>query len=162
LFAGENVFGDVAGLSTDRVGGLGGTCTSVSNCNTTIGRNTYIGDGLYSWDLRLARYFQIRERLRLDLSFDAFNVLNRGNVDEVNSIYGSPVFCGAVPKHYNDATTRAIQSGTGAACPSAPPPVWLADGLLPVSVPTNPNPVFGTPRTMLNPRQLQFSAKFSF
>jgi outer membrane receptor protein involved in Fe transport len=162
LFAGENVFGDVAGLSTDRVGGLGGVCTSVSNCNTTIGRNTYVGDGLYSWDLRLSRYFKLTERVRLDLSFDAFNVLNRGNVDEVNSIYGSPIFCGAVPKHFNDATTRAIQSGTGNACPAAPPPVWLADGLLPVSVPTNPNPVFGTSRTMLNPRQLQFSAKFSF
>jgi outer membrane receptor protein involved in Fe transport len=162
LFAGQNTFGDIAGLSTDRVGGLGGVCTSVSNCNTTIGRNTYVGDGLYSWDLRVSRYFQIRERMRLDLSFDAFNVLNRGNVDEVNSIYGSPVFCGAVPQHYNDATTRAIQSGGGTACPSAPPPVWLADGLLPVTVPTNPNPGFGTPRTMLNPRQLQFSAKFSF
>jgi hypothetical protein len=135
----------------------------VTNCSTTIGRNTYVGDGLYSWDLRLSRYFKLSDRTRLDLSFDAFNVLNRGNVDEVNSIYGSPVFCGAVPKHYNDAVTRAIQGGTGTtACPSAPPPVWLADGLLPVTVPTNPNPAFGTPRTMLNPRQLQFSAKFSF
>lgn len=163
LFAGENVFGDVAGLSTDRVGGLGGTCTSVSNCSTTIGRNTYLGDSLYSWDLRLSRYFQIREHLRMDLTFDAFNVLNRGNVDEVNSIYGSPIFSGAVPKHYQDATTRAIQSGAAStACPAAPPPVWLAEGLLPVSVPTNPNPVFGTPRTMLNPRQLQLAMKFSF
>lgn len=165
LFAGQNVFGDVAGLSTDRVGGPGvsGTCPNVSNCNTTIGRNTYIGDPLYSWDLRLSRLFNLTERYKLNLAVDAFNLFNRPNVDEVNSIYGSPVFCGAIPKHYKDATTLAIQSSAGSvACPSAPPPVWLADGLLPVTVPGTPNPVFGTPRTMLNPRQFQFSAKFSF
>jgi outer membrane receptor protein involved in Fe transport len=163
LFSGQNTFGDVAGLSTDRVGGLGGVCTSVTNCSTTIGRNTYVGDALYSWDLRVSRYFQLGERLRLDLTVDAFNVLNRPNVDEVNSIYGSPVFCGAVPQHYKDATTLAIQGGAASvACPAAPPPVWLADGLLPVTVPGSPNPTFGQPRTMLNPRQLQFALKFSF
>jgi outer membrane receptor protein involved in Fe transport len=165
LFAGQNVFGDVAGLSTDRVGGapIQSACPTVSNCTTTIGRNTYVGDSLYAWDLRLSRYFQLTERYRLDFSVDAFNVLNRPNVDEVNSIYGSPVFCGNIPQHYRDATSRAIQSGAGSVtCPAAPPPVWLADGLLPVTVPGTPNPVFGTPRTMLNPRQFQFSLKFSF
>ena len=165
LFAGQNVFGDVAGLSTDRVGGapIQSACPTVTNCTTTIGRNTYVGDALYAWDLRLSRYFQLTERYRLDFSVDAFNVLNRPNVDEVNSIYGSPVFCGNIPQHYRDATSRAIQSGAGSVtCPAAPPPVWLADGLLPVTVPGTPNPVFGTPRTMLNPRQFQFSLKFSF
>jgi hypothetical protein len=167
LFAGENVFGDVAGLSTDRVGGLGGVCTNVSNCNTTIGRNTYVGDPLYSFDLRLARYFQFREHMRIDLTMDAFNVFNRPNVDEVNYIYGSPAFCGAVPQHYKDATTRAIQnSSASVSCASeqaaAAPPAWLALGLVPVSVPNSPNATFGQPRTMLNPRQLQFALKFSF
>jgi hypothetical protein len=165
LFAGQNVFGDVAGLSTDRVGGapIQSACPTVTNCTTTIGRNTYVGDSLYAWDLRLSRYFQLTERYRLDFSVDAFNVLNRPNVDEVNSIYGSPVFCGNIPQHYRDATSRAIQSGSASVtCPAAPPPVWLADGLLPVTVPGTPNPVFGTPRTMLNPRQFQFSLKFSF
>jgi len=33
---------------------------------------------------------------------------------------------------------------------------------LPVSIPGTPNPSFGTARTMLNPRELQFSAKFTF
>jgi outer membrane receptor protein involved in Fe transport len=167
LFAGENVFGDVAGLSTDRVGGLGGVCTNVSNCNTTIGRNTYVGDPLYSFDLRLSRYFKLSEHMRLDLTVDAFNVLNRPNVDEVNYIYGSPAFCGAVPQHYKDATTRAIEQGASSvSCAAqqaaAAPPAWLALGLLPVSVPNSPNTTFGEPRTMLNPRQFQFAAKFSF
>ncbi len=167
LFAGQNVFGDVAGLSTDRVGGLGGGCSNVSDCDTTIGRNTYVGDPLYSFDLRLARYFQLREHLRLDLTVDAFNVFNRPNVDEVNYIYGSPAFCGAVPQHYKDATTRAIQSGAASVSCAAQqaagnPGAWIADGLLPVSVPSSPNATFGEPRTMLNPRQFQFALKFSF
>jgi len=172
LFPGENTFGDVAGLSTDRVGGapITGTCTSVANCSTTIGRNTYVGDPLRSWDLRVSRYFQFTERLKVNLAVDAFNVLNRGNVDEVNSIYGSPAFCGAspaIPRHYQDATTLAIEQGAASvSCATqqaaAAPPAWLALGLLPVSIPNSPNSTFGLPRTMLNPRQFQFSMKFTF
>ena len=42
---------------------------------------------------------RLKEGLRLDLSVDAFNFLNRSNVDEVTSVYGSPVFCGgAIPQ----------------------------------------------------------------
>ena len=172
LFVGQNVFGDVAGLSTDRVGGLGGACTSVSNCATTVRRNTYLGDPLYTLDLRLSREIQIVERLKLNLSMDAFNILNRQNIDEVSSIYGSPVFCGAVPKHYNDATTLAIQQqASSVSCASRQAAVniggnpvagWLAAGVLPVNIPNSPNATFGTPRTMLNPRQFQFAAKFVF
>jgi outer membrane receptor protein involved in Fe transport len=182
LFPGENVFGDVAGLSTDRVGGppVVPVCPSVQNCETTVGRNTYTGDPLYAWDLRIARYFQLREHLRLDLAVDAFNALNRPNVDEVTSVYGSPVFCGAtpaIPRHYQDATTLAIengsvscasQQGTALQAPVTPAnsdPTGLAfilAGVLPSLIPNNPNPTFGLPRTVFNPRQLQFSAKFSF
>jgi hypothetical protein len=172
LFPGANVFGDAAGLSTDRVGGppVVGTCTTVEDCNTIIGRNTYTGDTLYAWDLRISRYFQLKENLRLDLSFDAFNLLNRPNVDEVTSVYGSPVFCGAtpvIPKHYKDSTTRAIQQGAASvSCASqqvtGAPGNWLAAGLIPISIPNSPNATFGTPRTVLNPRQLQFGAKFTF
>jgi len=108
--------------------------------------------------------------LRVDLAFDAFNALNRPNIDEVTSVYGSPVFCGStpvIPTHYNDATTLAIQQGApSVSCATQQavgnPGAWLADGVLPVSIPNSPNPTFGTPRTMFNPRQLQFSAKFSF
>ena len=170
LFVGNNTFGDLAGSATDRVGGppFAGSCTSVSNCSTTIGRNTYTGDQLYSWDLRVSRYFMFRGRYRTELMFDAFNVLNRPNVDEVNSVYGSPVFCGtspAIPLRYKDATTVAIQQQTVSCASQAiagAAPNWLALGLLPVPVPPTPNPLFGTPRTMLNQRLLQFSVKFSF
>ncbi len=133
---------------TDRVGNLG--------------RNTYYGDHLYSWDLRISRYFQIRERYRLDLIVDAFNLLNRPNVDEVTSVYGAAVICGntAIPKNYKDKATlqtqqQAIAFDTGTGPPTCP-------NLAPVPSPPVPNALFGTPRTVLNPRQFQFAAKFSF
>jgi outer membrane receptor protein involved in Fe transport len=178
LFVGQNTFGDIAGLSTDRVGGppITGKCTSAANCNTIISRNTYFGAPLYAWDLRLSRYFKLREHLRLDLAMDTFNLFNRPNVDEVSSVYGSPAFCGAtptIPRHYNDTTTLAIQQGAASvSCasqqaaaplpgPGGPGP-WILDGLLPVAIPATPNQSFGKPRTMMNPRQFQFSLKFSF
>jgi hypothetical protein len=198
MFYGNNTFNDVAGGATDRVGGapVGGKCPSVANCGTMISRNTYIGDPLYAWDLHLGRYFQLTERMKLDLSVDAFNLLNRSNVDEVTSVYGSPVFCGGangaspvIPRHYRDATSRLIQAGSGGgitcpngmagetpifAGPPAPPGIQVGNlAVTPITpigpipgvqlfIPDSPNATFGLPRTMLNPRQFQFAAKFSF
>jgi len=97
------------------------------------GRNTYFGDNLRSWDMRLSRLINLpRERYKLRLSVDAFNALNRANYDEVFSVYGAPDFIGPVPHHFKDGVTSPA------------------------------DPFFGTPRTAFNPRQLQFSAKFSF
>jgi len=147
VFVGFDANGDTNPV-TDRVGDLG--------------RNTYYGDHLYSWDLRISRYFQIRERERLDLMVDAFNLLNRPNVDEVTSLYGAAVLCGgtATPKNYKDAATLQTQAQAlafGAKTGGPPCP-----NLAPVPSPPVPNGLFGTPRTTFNPRQFQFAAKFSF
>ncbi len=170
IFYGNNTLNDVAGGATDRVGGapIQGFCPAVQNCKTMIDRNTYIGDPEYDWDLRVTRNVHINERLTANLAFDAFNLLNRANYDEVTSVYGSPVFCGAIPLHYNDATTRAIQQQAGSvSCPNggitvpggsvAPTPIGTA-----LFIPTTPNSNFGVPRTAFNPRQLQFSVRFTF
>jgi hypothetical protein len=127
-------------------------------------RNSYYGDPLYSWDLRLSRYFQIKERLRLDLAVDAFNALNRSNVDEVTSVYGAAVFCGTgpAPKHYKDAGSYAAEQEALAFDTGTGPPTCPLSGLGLTPAPPVPNNLFGTPRTMLNPRQFQFSAKFAF
>jgi len=175
IFAGASTFNDLAGGATDRVGGApffsgatgSGACASVDRCQTVIPRNTYFGDPLRTWDLRLGRSFYLKEGKKLDLMMDAFNLLNRPNVDEVTPVYGSPVFCGGViPKHYKDAATNAILGGT-AACPAGP--ILIPGGSLapnPIGgltfIPASPNPSFGQPRTMLNPRQIQFAAKLTF
>ena len=65
-------------------------------------RNTYFGDGLYSLDLRVSRAIRLSERVHLLLSIDAFNALNRTNVDEVFTVYGAADFIGQVPQHYKD------------------------------------------------------------
>jgi outer membrane receptor protein involved in Fe transport len=205
IYYGSNTLNDVAGGATDRVGGApidqSGDCTTTATCATMIPRNTYIGDPLYSWDLHLARYFQLTEKLRLEASVDAFNLLNRSNVDEVTSVYGSPVFCGSgnamIPRHYRDVVSRSIQSQSASqACPvgdglaisgvgsfaSTPitldtlagggPTACSGAGASPnplanvsstcLFIPASPNSNFGLPRTMLNPRQFQFAAKFIF
>jgi outer membrane receptor protein involved in Fe transport len=114
-----------------------------------LSRNTYKGDSFRSWDVRLQRTINLREGMRLDVAADAFNLLNRPNVDEVVGVYGTYNFCGGVlPQQYKDAASLAIQAGQVGGCPVAGPPV--------------PNPLFGTPRTMFNPRQLQLSMKLLF
>jgi len=194
IFTGGNTLNDLASSNTDRVGGApffsGATgasgCVTVDRCETVVPRNTYFGDPLRTWDLRIGRTFHLTEGKKLDLMMDAFNLFNRANVDEVTPVYGSPVFCGGViPKHYRDAATMAIFNGT-ATCPVGPiqvvPGVPQAGTLAPTPItgtlptcnfapacpdhllfiPFSPNQNFGQPRTMLNPRQLQFAAKFTF
>jgi hypothetical protein len=96
-------------------------------------RNTYRGDSLKTVDMRLSRVFHFKERYQLQLIAEAFNLFNRPNVDEVFSVYGSPVFDSPVPQHYKDGITNV-----------------------------NPGFPFGTPRTTFNPRQIQFAAKITF
>jgi hypothetical protein len=171
LYYGADTTNDFAGASTDRVGGpevKGTHCQTTSTCQTMIGRNTYVGDPEYTWDLRLSRVFKFSDKYSIVAAVDAFNLLNRANVDQVFSVYGSPVFCGAIPRHYKDATTRAIQAGSGSvACPPggtnvpggsvAPTPLGTE-----LFIPSEPNANFGQPQTVLNPRQFQFSARFEF
>jgi monoamine oxidase len=53
-------------------------------------------------------------------------------VRAVTSVYDAPDFVGGIPRHYKDGIGSPV------------------------------NPLFGGPRTMLNPRQLQFAVKLSF
>jgi hypothetical protein len=117
IFAGFDVNNDTNPV-TDRVG--------------TSARNTYFGDKLVAVDLRLSRYFRIKERMKIQVMAEVFNMFNRANVDEVFSVYFAPDFIAGIPKHYKDGVVDPA------------------------------NPGFGSPRTTFNPRQFQFSAKFSF
>jgi len=117
ILAGSDVNGDGFPFN-DRVG--------------SIGRNTYRGASYYDTDLRLQRLFNIAERLKLNGSVEALNVLNRVNVQDVDQVYGAAEFSGAIPKSFGDG----------------------------VASPANPN--FGTPTFAGAARQLQLSLKLEF
>ena len=78
IYYGSNTLNDVAGGSTDRVGGsayIAGSCPDVQTCQTMIPRNTYTGDPYYDWDLRVTRTVHFNDRLTANLAFDAFNLV---------------------------------------------------------------------------------------
>jgi outer membrane receptor protein involved in Fe transport len=71
---------------------VGSDANADGNPNTDrpccVGRNSYEGPGYASVDLRIAREFALNGRARLDVSLDFFNLLNRTNVKDVNTVWG--------------------------------------------------------------------------
>ena len=53
-----------------------------------VGRNAYEGPGYAAFDLRIARDFAIGSATRLEVSADLFNLFNRTNVKDVNTVWG--------------------------------------------------------------------------
>jgi outer membrane receptor protein involved in Fe transport len=54
-----------------------------------LGRNTLEGPGFASFDLRVAREFRINERVTAEFSGDLFNLFNRVNVTDLNTVFGA-------------------------------------------------------------------------
>jgi hypothetical protein len=54
----------------------------------TVGRNAYEGPGFASVDLRVGREFALSGATRLDLMLDVFNLFNRVNVKDINTVWG--------------------------------------------------------------------------
>ncbi len=52
-------------------------------------RNTGLGEPYYSFDMRLARRFFVKEQRFLELTFEAFNLFNRVNYNGINNIVGT-------------------------------------------------------------------------
>ena len=122
-YAGFDANGDVFG-NNDRVG--------------VESRNTFKGDSLQTVDIRLERAIPIRERLRLKLMAEAFNLLNTVNIRYFNTSYGAADFCPADP---------------GApGCAGAPQ--FFREG--------SPNPAYGSPSAVFNPRQLQLAVRLDW
>ena len=55
---------------------------------SVIGRNSYEGPGYAAVDVRIARDFVLRGTTRLEVSADLFNLFNRTNVKDVNTVWG--------------------------------------------------------------------------
>ncbi len=103
-------------------------------------RNTFRGDGYQTIDMRLSRTFQATERVKIQAMAEAFNLFNTVNVHFFNTAYGAQDFC---PFAVNPVL---------AGCPAVP------SGNLEGS----PNPSYGTPRAIFNPRQLQLALRLTF
>ena len=101
-------------------------------------RNTFKGDSLQTVDMRLDRTFPVHERVKLQLMAEAFNVMNTVNVRYSNTSYGAADFCPANP---------AAPGCSGAT-------LFYREG--------SPNPLYGTPSAVFNPRQLQLAARVTW
>jgi hypothetical protein len=86
----------------------------------TLGRNTYRGDSLLSFDARVSRVFRLSDRVRLEGIVEAFNLFNTLNVTDINTVYGAPDFVGSVPRRFNDKVS-APAADFGAIRAIAPP-----------------------------------------
>ncbi|MBZ5530752.1 MAG: TonB-dependent receptor [Acidobacteriia bacterium] len=100
-------------------------------------RNTFKGDTYQTVDLRAARTFKATEKLSIEAIAEAFNLFNTVNVRFFNTVYGAADFC-----NFN-ATAQGCS-----------PTQHFLEG--------SPNPTYGTPRAVFNPRQIQFAVRMSF
>jgi len=101
-------------------------------------RNTFKGDSLQTVDIRLERDIPIRESMKLQLMAEAYNLMNTVNVRYSNTSYGAADFCPADPGAPGCAgATQFYREGS-------------------------PNPSYGTPSAVFNPRQLQLAARITW
>jgi hypothetical protein len=101
-------------------------------------RNTFRGDTLQTVDVRLERTFPIHEKLRVQFLAEAFNLLNTVNVRYSNTSYGAADFCP------NDPGAPGCAGATA----------FFREG--------SPNPTYGTPSAVFNPRQVQFALRLTW
>lgn len=102
------------------------------------GRNTFVGDDFRSVDVRLGRKFPFQEKRSFEILAEAFNLSNTLNVRFFNTVYGASDFCPFNPTVFG--------------CPATPS--GFREG--------SPNPLYGSPRAVNNPRQIQLAVKFNF
>jgi len=112
------------------------------------GRNAGLGEAYYSFDIRLARKLFIKEDRFLEFTFDAFNLLNRSNLQGINNILGAAC-----------TTAQGDRFTPCTADPTATP--RLVDYNLRGRRDRLPTEPLGF-TTATDPRQLQFGARFNW
>ncbi|MHB8411972.1 MAG: TonB-dependent receptor [Candidatus Acidiferrales bacterium] len=102
-------------------------------------RNTFKGDTLQTVDIRLERAFAVHDNWKLDLMAEAYNLMNTVNIRYYNTTYGASDFCPADP--------------AAPGCGGSTNPGRLEG---------SPNPLYGTPSSVNNPRQIQLVVRLAF
>lgn len=147
----------VTGVSFAEGGIYGGAMNSGGGYSTTgrppqIGRNSIIGPGFNDFDLRVSRDVQLHGAATLQISADAFNLINHTIVMGVNSTYST----------YTSATTASC--ATSAASNPAATGATFGGCIAPYS--GTGTSAFGatnsTNNNLYGPRQLQVAAKLTF
>lgn len=100
-------------------------------------RNTFVGDNFRTVDFRIGRTIRFKETRSLEVIAEAFNLFNTTNIRFFNTVYGASDFCPVDPTAF----------GCGG-------PTTNLEG--------SPNPLYGTPRAVFNPRQIQLAVKLNF
>ena len=60
------------------------------NSSDCSDRNTLVGPGLFNIDTTLSKRFRIRERYRVEIRAEAFNLLNTPNYSQIGRIINAP------------------------------------------------------------------------
>jgi len=141
----------------------GGAMSSSSGSATTgrppqIGRNSIYGPGYNDLDLRVSRNIPIHESIYMQISADAFNLLNRQIITSVNTTYSQYA---ASSTSATAACSSAAGTGTGGTVPAGSAlqgciSPFSGTGLAAFGVTS------GTNNGLYGPRQMQFAAKIFF
>ena len=76
----------------------------------SLGRNTLEGPGFASFDLRVAREFRLNERVTAEFSGDFFNLFNRVNITDLNTVYGAATLSAQSPAVLGFRTPRDVSN----------------------------------------------------
>ena len=141
----------------------GGAMSSSSGAPTTgrppqIGRNSIYGPGFNDFDFRVARNIPIHDAMYLQLSADAFNLLNHTIITGVQGTYSQ--YAAA-----STSGTAACSSATGTATGSTVPTGSALQGCISPYTGTGLSAfgvTSGTNNSLYGARQMQFAAKFFF
>lgn len=135
-------------LGSDSIGN--GDSRTLTDRPAGLARNTGKGDDFYSFDLRLARRFFVKESRYLELTFEGFNLFNTVNYNGVNNIVGASCV--------NNIATNPN-------CPAS----GITTSANNFIIPANARPILG--RSPIDPlgftsasaaRQLQFGVRYNF
>jgi outer membrane receptor protein involved in Fe transport len=141
----------------------GGAMSSSSGSATTgrppqIGRNSISAPGYNNFDFRLSRNIPIHEKIYMQFSADAFNLLNHKIISAVNSTYSQYA---ASSSSATSACSTAVGTATGGTVPAGS----VLQGCISPYTGTGLSAFGATSSTnngLYGPRQMEFKAKLFF